>query len=201
MNKHTYYALIKLIVIGNSNTGKSSLLSRYVDDQFTSNFITTIGIDFKIKSLEFKGKRFKVQIWDTAGQERFRTIAKLYYRNVDGALLCYDCTNEESFAHITHWMAELNQYANKPEMVKIICGNKIDSTDQIIPTDKLQALAKIHNCKYFETSAKLNVGIDTLFTELFTDIYNVRFANNKAPIDDEKRVKLEEKSSTRKSCC
>jgi len=92
-----YDYLIKLLMIGDSGVGKSCLLLRFSDDSFTTSFITTIGIDFKIKTVEIEGKRVKLQIWDTAGQERFRTITTAYYRGAMGILLVYDITDEQSF--------------------------------------------------------------------------------------------------------
>ena len=88
---------IKLLLIGDSGVGKSCCLLRFSEDSFTPSFITTIGIDFKIRTIELDGKRVKLQIWDTAGQERFRTITTAYYRGAMGILLVYDVTDERSF--------------------------------------------------------------------------------------------------------
>eukprot|EP01084_Bolivina_argentea_P041807 77176_1 len=95
-----YDCLVKLLIIGDSKVGKSCLLSRFSDDSFTVSFVTTIGIDFKIKTVEIHGTRVKLQIWDTAGQERFRTITPAYYRGAMGILLVYDITDEQSFLNI-----------------------------------------------------------------------------------------------------
>jgi small GTP-binding protein len=92
-----YDFLIKLLLIGDSGVGKSCCLLRFSEDSFTPSFITTIGIDFKIRTIELDGKRVKLQIWDTAGQERFRTITTAYYRGAMGILLVYDVTDERSF--------------------------------------------------------------------------------------------------------
>eukprot|EP01097_Dermamoeba_algensis_P006746 TRINITY_DN420_c0_g1_i4.p1 TRINITY_DN420_c0_g1~~TRINITY_DN420_c0_g1_i4.p1 ORF type:complete len:135 (-),score=16.19 TRINITY_DN420_c0_g1_i4:474-878(-) len=98
--KGAYDYLIKLLLIGDSGVGKSCLLLRFSDDSFTPSFITTIGIDFKIRTIELDGKKIKLQIWDTAGQERFRTITTAYYRGAMGILLVYDVTDEKSFGSI-----------------------------------------------------------------------------------------------------
>eukprot|EP01036_Dinobryon_divergens_P027525 gene27525-36319_t len=98
-----YDYLIKLLLIGDSGVGKSCLLLRYSDDSFTSSFITTIGIDFKIKSILCGESKVKLQIWDTAGQERFRTITTAYYRGAMGILMVYDVSDEESFTNVRNW--------------------------------------------------------------------------------------------------
>jgi GTPase SAR1 family protein len=95
---YTYNLQIKLLLIGDSGVGKSCCLLRFSEDSFTPSFITTIGIDFKIRTIDLDGKRVKLQIWDTAGQERFRTITTAYYRGAMGILLVYDVTDERSFS-------------------------------------------------------------------------------------------------------
>merc|ERR1711907_636935 len=122
-NKSPYDLLIKLLLIGDSGVGKSCLLCRYSDDVFNASFITTIGIDFKIRTIELDGKRIKLQIWDTAGQERFRTITTAYYRGAMGILLVYDVTDETSFNNIRQWVKNIE--ANAQDNVnKILIGNK-----------------------------------------------------------------------------
>merc|ERR1711934_231249 len=124
-NKSPYDMLIKLLLIGDSGVGKSCLLCRYSDDVFNSNFITTIGIDFKIRTIELDGAKIKLQIWDTAGQERFRTITQAYYRGAMGILLVYDVTDKKSFEHIKEWTKSIDQHASETA-VKILVGNKCD---------------------------------------------------------------------------
>nr|XP_035964574.1 ras-related protein Rab-3C isoform X2 [Halichoerus grypus] len=95
--------MFKLLIIGNSSVGKTSFLFRYADDSFTSAFVSTVGIDFKVKTVFKNEKRIKLQIWDTAGQERYRTITTAYYRGAMGFILMYDITNEESFNAVQDW--------------------------------------------------------------------------------------------------
>lgn len=108
-----------------AGVGKSCLLLRYSDDSFTSSFITTIGIDFKIKSILLDESKVKLQIWDTAGQERFRTITTAYYRGAMGILLVYDVSNEDSFTNVRNWMKQIDQNAAE-NVVRILIGNKAD---------------------------------------------------------------------------
>ncbi|XP_034275628.1 ras-related protein Rab-35-like isoform X2 [Pantherophis guttatus] len=104
-----YDHLFKLLIIGDSGVGKSSLLLRFADNTFSGSYITTIGVDFKIRTLVINGERVKLQIWDTAGQERFRTITSTYYRNTHGVIIVYDVTNAESFVNVKRWLHEIGQ--------------------------------------------------------------------------------------------
>lgn len=166
----SYDFLIKLLLIGDSGVGKSCLLLRFSDDSFTTSFITTIGIDFKIKTIEIDGKRIKLQIWDTAGQERFRTITTAYYRGAMGILLVYDVTDEQSFQNIRNWIRNIEQHA-ADNVDKILIGNKSDmAKERVVTTEKGQALASEYGIKFFETSAKTDVNVTEAFTAIATDI-------------------------------
>uniref|UniRef100_A0A8C6PJH6 RAB35, member RAS onco family n=1 Tax=Nothobranchius furzeri TaxID=105023 RepID=A0A8C6PJH6_NOTFU len=104
-----YDYLFKLLIIGDSGVGKSSLLLRFADNTFSGSYITTIGVDFKIRTVELNGEKVKLQIWDTAGQERFRTITSTYYRGTHGVIVVYDVTSAESFVNVKRWLHEINQ--------------------------------------------------------------------------------------------
>ncbi|CAA0824804.1 Ras-related protein RABE1a [Striga hermonthica] len=166
-----YDYLIKLLLIGDSGVGKSCLLLRFSDGSFTTSFITTIGIDFKIRTVELDGKRIKLQIWDTAGQERFRTITTAYYRGAMGILLVYDVTDESSFNNIRNWIRNIEQHASD-NVNKILVGNKadMDESKRAVPTSKGQALADEYGIKFFETSAKTNLNVEEVFFSIARDI-------------------------------
>ncbi|XP_010267265.1 PREDICTED: ras-related protein RABE1c-like [Nelumbo nucifera] len=166
-----YDYLIKLLLIGDSGVGKSCLLLRFSDDSFTTSFITTIGIDFKIRTIELDGKRIKLQIWDTAGQERFRTITTAYYRGAMGILLVYDVTDESSFNNIRNWIRNIEQHASD-NVNKILVGNKadMDESKRAVPTSRGQALADEYGIKFFETSAKTNFNVEQVFFSIARDI-------------------------------
>ncbi|KAJ1903918.1 GTP-binding protein, partial [Tieghemiomyces parasiticus] len=146
------------------------LLLRFSDDSFTPSFITTIGIDFKIRTIELDGKRIKLQIWDTAGQERFRTITTAYYRGAMGILLVYDVTDERSFNNIHNWIRNVEQYANEG-VNRILVGNKCDMDEKkVISKEQGQALAEEHQIRFLETSAKSNINVEEAFFSLARDI-------------------------------
>jgi len=166
-----YDYLIKLLLIGDSGVGKSCLLLRYSDDSFTSSFITTIGIDFKIKSIMCGESKVKLQIWDTAGQERFRTITTAYYRGAMGILLVYDVADETSFTNVRNWMRQIDQNAAE-NVNRILIGNKsdVDPSERKVSPEKGKALAAEYGIKFFETSAKLNTNVDESFMSIAKDI-------------------------------
>jgi len=154
-----------------AGVGKSCLLLRYADDSFQSSFITTIGIDFKIKTIELNGKRVKLQIWDTAGQERFRTITTAYYRGAMGILLVYDVTDADSFENVRNWMRQIDQHATEA-VNKVLVGNKCDAEEELRQVSAAQGeeLAQSYGIKFFETSAKTGKSVDAAFTEIASDI-------------------------------
>ncbi|CAD6196179.1 unnamed protein product [Caenorhabditis auriculariae] len=158
--------LFKLLLIGDSGVGKTCILYRFSDDAFNTTFISTIGIDFKIKTIELKGKKVKLQIWDTAGQERFHTITTSYYRGAMGIMLVYDITNAKSFDNIAKWLRNIDEHASE-DVVKMLLGNKCDMTERrVVSRERGEKIAADHNIKFLETSAKMNVHIDTAFYDL-----------------------------------
>jgi Ras-related protein Rab-8A len=178
---------IKLLLIGDSGVGKSCCLLRFSEDSFTPSFITTIGIDFKIRTIELDGKRVKLQIWDTAGQERFRTITTAYYRGAMGILLVYDVTDERSFqsktpilllrrllifgfTDIRTWFSNVEQHASEG-VHKILIGNKCDWEEKrAVTTEQGQQLADELGIPFLEVSAKNNINIEKAFYNLASDI-------------------------------
>ncbi|KAI1852452.1 hypothetical protein JX265_011085 [Neoarthrinium moseri] len=175
-----YDFLIKLLLIGDSGVGKSCCLLRFSEDSFTPSFITTIGIDFKIRTIELDGKRVKLQIWDTAGQERFRTITTAYYRGAMGILLVYDVTDQRSFDNIRTWFANVEQHATEG-VNKILIGNKCDWEDKrVVSTEQGEALAKELGIPFLEVSAKSNINIDKAFYSLAADIKKRAVDNQKS---------------------
>lgn len=174
---------MKLLLIGDSGVGKSCLLLRFCDDSFASSFITTIGIDFKVRTIEVDGRKIRLQIWDTAGQERFRTITTAYYRGAMGILLVYDISDSSSFQNVRNWIGSILEYAAENVNV-VLVGNKADLTDnkRRITTAQGQALADEYNIKFFETSAKTNFNVEEVFFSIARDI-KIRLEETNARFD------------------
>jgi Ras-related protein Rab-8A len=162
--------IIRLLTLGDSGIGKSSLLTRYTENEFSETFVSTIGIDFRLKTIEIKGKSVKIQIWDTAGQERFRTITHNYYRGAHGIVLMYDVTQATSFDNITKWMEDIQTHIDATINI-ILIGNKCDLLDKkVVSTAQGLKLAKEYGLKFFETSAKTNLQVEEAFTSLITQV-------------------------------
>ncbi|KAF2361873.1 Small GTP-binding protein domain [Trinorchestia longiramus] len=158
--------MFKLLIIGNSSVGKTSFLFRYADDSFTSAFVSTVGIDFKVKTVFRNDKRVKLQIWDTAGQERYRTITTAYYRGAMGFILMYDVTNEESYSSVQDWCTQIKTYSWDNAQV-ILVGNKSDMEDErVISYERGKQLADQLGLEFYETSAKENVNVKVVFERL-----------------------------------
>ncbi|CDO95906.1 unnamed protein product [Kluyveromyces dobzhanskii CBS 2104] len=160
-----YDSVMKILLLGDSGVGKSCLLVRFVEDKFTPTFITTIGIDFKIKTVDINGKRVKLQLWDTAGQERFRTITTAYYRGAMGIVLIYDVTDERTFENIRQWFSTVNQHASE-DVVMLLVGNKKDMETRTVSFEQGEALAKELGIPFIEASAKDDTNVSEIFFTL-----------------------------------
>jgi len=178
MAKKAYDYLFKLLLIGDSGVGKTCLLFRFSDDAFNTTFISTIGIDFKIKTVEVDGKKVKLQIWDTAGQERFHTITTSYYRGAMGIMLVYEITDEKSFENIAKWLRNIDEHASEG-VERMILGNKCDMDHKrLVSKLRGESIAQDHGIKFFETSAKDNINVEEAFMQLTKDILRKQLADH-----------------------
>ena len=173
----------RLLLLGDSAVGKTSLLHRVMDDTFTPNFISTVGIDFRDRTMTVRGVAVKLRIWDTAGQERFRTITSQFYRGSQGILLCYDITNVESFRNVNHWLQQIRKNADVNIQIALV-GNKKDRVgERRVSMEEGRAMATKYELKhFFETSAKSGDGVELAFQAL-TELVVAQFRVDGAPND------------------
>jgi Ras-related protein Rab-8A len=172
--KYPYDHLVKLLMIGDTSVGKSSMLLQFVNNIFTDNFISTIGIDFRVRTINVDNSRLKLQIWDTSGQERFKSITRAYYRGAMGIILVYDVTNEESFDNIIKWINDIKTSITRDVTTDmVLVANKCDCKGNIkVSHAKGKELADLHGMKFFETSSKDINSINNLFYTIAKDIKN-----------------------------
>ena len=204
MDDDEYDYIFKVLLLGNSDVGKSSLLLRFVDSLWNDAFVPTIGVDFKVKTLEINNKKVKMQIWDTAGQERFRTVVSTYFRGAHGILLLYDVTNKDSFKNLENWLIEIEKNSSD-KVLKILVGNKCDlSDDREIQTEEGQAFAVRNGMEFMETSAKMNTNVSEAFETLGKLMieFNSK-GNNNSQSGEGKNLKANSGKdlNTKKKCC
>ena len=206
MGDENYDFIFKVLLLGNSDVGKSSLLLRYVDSVWSDTFVPTIGVDFKVKTIEIGGKKVKLQIWDTAGQERFRTVVSTYFRGAHGIFLIYDITNRDSFKNLENWLIEIEKNASE-NVLKILIGNKNDLEDERdITPDEGKAFANRNGMQFIETSAKMNTNVNEAFETLGKLMIDFNSQQKQAMTQDKKDKKVLGASSgknlnTKKGCC
>ena len=185
--ENSYDLLYKIVIIGDTNVGKSNILSRYLTNEFTSNTKSTVGVELGIKFLKIKNTSTKIQIWDTAGQERYQAITSSYFRGSDGCFIVYDITNETSFNNIEKWFDKIHE-ENDKEIPVIIVGNKCDlENERKIPTEKAKEKAQNLKCAFYETSALKAINIEQIFEELVNTIYD-KTGGNKS--DDDIHIEI-----------
>jgi Ras-related protein Rab-39B len=166
----------RLILIGDSTVGKSSLLKSFTDGKFAEVSDPTVGVDFFARLVQVRDNaRVKLQLWDTAGQERFRSITKSYYRNSVGAVLAYDICNKESYKHIPVWLMEAKRHIEPHKATFILVGCKRDIAQEgyrEVSVEEAQALAEYHQISFLETSAKTGLNVEEAFTVISQQIYD-----------------------------
>ena len=161
----------RICLIGDSFVGKTSLLRRYYDRRYTEDYISTIGCDFKVVTLEVNNKIVKLQLWDTAGQERFKAISINYYRSAHAFMFVFDLGNKDSFLNLNNWI-NLAFSNNKSNFKNILIGNKSDVTNREVRSEEAIELAKMYNMVYIETSASSDIMVNEAFNYLASELSN-----------------------------
>ena len=191
----------KILLLGDSTVGKTCFLLRYCDKRFQEAHLSTIGLDYRLKSMTLKnGKNIKLQIWDTAGQDRFRAITKNYYKGANGIILIYDVTNLQSYENVKNWISQIKEEAN-PNVLIYLAGNKIDvnEEDKVVKTEEGQKIANELNLPFYETSAKNGVNVNEIFEDILEKIDEVY---SKIEVSKtEKKNKLYTGEKKTKKCC
>lgn len=159
----------KLILLGDCNTGKSSFLTRYIDNTFTYNVLPTVGLDYRQTKIKTNEKDVKLAIFDTAGQERFRSISITYIRYAKGIIIVFDVTDYSTFLHCRNWIKMINESSNVP-YVKVLVGNKIDKEERKVEKEEALDMANEYGMAYFETSAATGEGVNEVFEYLVGEI-------------------------------
>lgn len=174
--------LFKIIIVGDSGVGKSSLLLRFADDDYHENFFPTIGVDFKLKTIHHEDKSIKLNIWDTAGQERFQTICCSYYKGADGILIVYDVTDRQSFKSVEKWFSQVDELSVK-DSKKILIGNKADRESmRMVSYEEGKAVADKLGMEFIETSAKTGYEVNEAFSKLAVNLMKEQALANAARI-------------------
>ena len=197
---------LKLLIIGDSRVGKTSLLLKYVDHVFPEDHIATIGVEYKDKYVNKGDYNIRLQIWDTAGQERFHSITKNIYRNTNGVIFIYDITKKETFDNIKNWILDLQSAS--ADIKGIILGNKNDLTDkrEVNMTD-LKELGEKYKMPYMETSAKNNVNVNEGFELIVNELLQDKDENqimemfSRKTRSDLSICSTKSRDSKKKSCC
>ena len=165
-----YSQTLKLIVIGHTSVGKTSVISSFSDSSFKVDVLHTVGVDYQSKVVKWRDESIKLQIWDTAGQERFRTLTQGFYRGAAGILVVFDITEMRSFDQIPFWVESIHENCPNPPVVFLI-GNKIDlNHNRAVTTDRAERIAKQYGFMYMECSAKMKINIDEIFIKLVESI-------------------------------
>jgi len=185
----------KLVLLGETGVGKTSLVLRYVEQRFNPSSLPTIGASFLTKTIWINENRVKLQLWDTAGQERFRSLAPMYYRGAAAALLVYDVCSQDSYDKVKDWVKELKTNVYE-ELILAIVGNQIDKSFRTVEATVASEYAQSIGAHYYETSAKKNLGIEEMFLAIACLLVENRGGSSKNLVTD--KLVLSNQTST---CC
>ncbi len=182
----------QLLIIGDSTVGKTSILSRFANGIFNSNYLATVGLDSFTKDEIIDDKTVRIKIWDTAGQERYKSLTKGFFRNAEGVMLVYDVTNSETYENLKFWLQSIknNTSPDMGEIPIILIGNKIDCEDREVKVEEAENFWKEQGYPYFETSAKTGENIDNTIKYLVKKVINIKEGKKD---DENENIKIEKK--------
>ncbi|CAG0918564.1 unnamed protein product [Notodromas monacha] len=196
--------VLKLLMAGDSGVGKSSLVYRFIDNTFTPTFVSTVGVDFKIKNVSVKQRKVRLQIWDTAGQERYQSITPAYYRSANGVVIVFDLTNVDSFSHVTRWMQLIQKHCDDDVEVFLV-GNKCDQENRKVRRVDAENWARKNRIHYLEVSAKTGENVCDTFlwlSECALSAQAKRLENERAALlTGNETKKLSAKNRRQESTC
>ena len=189
-------AKYKILILGDTQVGKSCFLTRYADNSFQDEYLSTIGMDYKIKNYQAEdGSTIKLYIWDTAGQDRFRSITRNYYKGADGIILIYDITKKDTFENVRNWINNIKDEA-PDRVVLILVGNKVDDErNRVVPKSEGEEIAKEFNLPFFECSAKSDINVTPVFDTLIKKIIEVNPKNREG-----QKLNQNKKAEKKKFC-
>ena len=197
LSEQGYDLKLKIMILGESMVGKTSVINRYVSDKFVERYLCTIGIDFQEKVIKKKDKVIKLQIWDTAGQERFRNVAKSYFQSSNGFIIAYSICDKESFNQVKFWLDQINSIS-EAKTKSILIGTKCDLEEREVEEEEGRNLADKIGINFLETSSKLNININEAFDILIDEILlNYKGNTRKSLMISSKKLQKSEK----KNCC
>ena len=177
--------IFKILLIGESNVGKTSIILRYTENEFKTSGISTCGVDVKCKYVSLNNIKIRLDIWDTAGQERFRGLAKNYFRGANAFILVYDITDKKSFDKLKGWMNDAKEKIEN-DFKMIVVGNKKDcKNNRNVDFEILEEFGKKNNVSFMEVSAKTGEGIDSIFSCLIQELLSLKHAGT---IKDEESI-------------
>jgi small GTP-binding protein len=194
----------KVTILGDANTGKSSIILRYVSNTFSDHSNPTIGATFMTKVIDYQQRSIKLSIWDTAGQERYHALASNYARDSKACLLVYDVTNRDSFHNLAKWYQSIKDFVPE-DVVLVVVGNKEDMVEEeTVELEEAKEFADSIEAVYIRTSAKLGTGISEVFLEISKKLLGVKVLNLKESIRSSRAVSVnlaQRNQKNKKSCC
>ena len=196
-----YYCAFKILTLGESGVGKTSILLRFAGHKFRETYLATIGLDFHPKVIKVSDKDIQLKVWDSAGQERFHNITRTMFKDADGIALIYDVTDKESFSKIKYWIEQMKSNISEKDIGLVLLGNKCDIKERVVSQQQGKEMAQKLNISYFETSAKTGKGINEAFLHLAKEIMK-----KKGNVISDRRKSFRLTSSTqrknnKKGCC